>query len=414
MNFSIIYYTSALSVLFYCIYYVNIHVEKPKYTFGSNWTTSKPHPNKSLLSLVMIVKNEADTIQKVLESTKDTIDRYTILDTGSTDNTVDIILSTFKNVPGNIFTEPFVDFSTSRNRAIELDNNKSTFILMLSGNEYVRYGSTIRSFCQQQQNTSNEVFNIRIKYGPNLKYDSARIFRSKANWFYVGSTHEYLTNSTRHIARDKIIHHKRTPYIYHDRSTTSPEQQQRRCLKDIPLLKKELKSKSASTRTLFYLAQSYQCTNQWKKAYSFYKRRINEKSGKEEIYESMYRLAIVSEHLNYPWIKIQQLYLNAFEFSKSNRSEPLYKIAKHYYDKEEYYSAFLFLKQASEIEFPKDWKLFVTPSIYHYDIPYMLANVSYYLNKPKVGLQQIYKLLKHTNDPIFLQMQMHFQIKLRE
>ena len=96
MNFFIIYYTSALSVLFYCIYYVNIHVEKPKYTFGSNWTTSKPHPNKSLLSLVMIVKNEADTIQKVLESTKDTIDRYTILDTGSTDNTVDIILSTFK------------------------------------------------------------------------------------------------------------------------------------------------------------------------------------------------------------------------------------------------------------------------------------------------------------------------------
>ena len=336
------------------------------------------------------------------------------MDTGSTDNTIDIIRSTFKDVPGNIYTEPFVDFSTSRNRAIELDNNKSTFILMLSGNEYIRYGSTIRSFCKQQINTTNEAFNIQIKYGQNLKYDSARVFRSDANWFYVGSTHEYLTNSTRHTARDKIVSDKRIPYIYHDRSTTSPEQQQQRCLKDIQLLKKELKSKLATTRTLFYLAQSYQCTNQWKHAYSFYKKRIKEKSGKEEIYESMYRLAIVSEHLNYPWIKIQQLYLNAFEFSKANRSEPLYKIGKHYYDKEEYYSAFLFLKQASEIEFPKDWKLFITPSIYYYDIPYMLANVSYYLNKPKVGLEQIDKLLKHGDDSVFLQMQMHFQIKLGE
>ena len=44
-----------------------------------------------------------------------------------------------------------------------IDLAKSTFILMLSGNEYIRYGSTIRSFCQQQQNTSNEVFNVQIK-----------------------------------------------------------------------------------------------------------------------------------------------------------------------------------------------------------------------------------------------------------
>ena len=134
----VIYYVCAFSVLFYGIYYTDTKIESPKYIFGSTWTTSKPHANKPLLSLVMIVKNEADTIQKVLESTIKTIDRYTILDTGSTDNTIDIIRSTFKDVPGNIYTEPFVDFSTSRNRAIELDNNKSTFILMLSGNEYIR------------------------------------------------------------------------------------------------------------------------------------------------------------------------------------------------------------------------------------------------------------------------------------
>ncbi len=411
----IIYYFCAMFALWISFYHINHQIiETPKYVFNSTWSTSTPHKNKSLLSLIMIVKNEADTIQKVLQSSIGTIDRYTILDTGSTDNTIDIILSTFKDIPGNIYTEPFIDFSTSRNRAIELDKNKSTFNLMLSGNEYIRHGSIIRSFCKQQLDTSNDVFNIQIKFGQNIQYDSARIFRSKANWFYVGATHEYLTNAKQNTSNMKISTKKQIPYIYHDRSTTSPQQQKKRCLKDSYLLKNELKTKAATTRTLFYLAQSYQCTNHWHHAYSFYKKRIQEKSGKEEIYESMYRLAILSEHLEYPWINIPQLYLNAFEFSKANRSEPLYSIGKYYYEQEQYHSAFLFLKQASEIAFPKHWKLFINPNIYHYDIPYMLANVSYYLNKPKVGLSQINKLLEHTNDPVFMQMRLHFQFKLKE
>jgi hypothetical protein len=51
---------------------------------------------RGLLGLVMIVKNEAHGIRETLESFKPFIDRWTILDTGSTDGTqrISVICST--------------------------------------------------------------------------------------------------------------------------------------------------------------------------------------------------------------------------------------------------------------------------------------------------------------------------------
>jgi hypothetical protein len=44
-----------------------------------------------LLELVMIVKNSGEVLRKCLQSVKPYIDRWTILDTGSSDNTPEII-----------------------------------------------------------------------------------------------------------------------------------------------------------------------------------------------------------------------------------------------------------------------------------------------------------------------------------
>lgn len=50
----------------------------------------------------MIVKNEAASIAQTIESVKEWVDRYCILDTGSTDNTVQLIQSSFGSVPGKV------------------------------------------------------------------------------------------------------------------------------------------------------------------------------------------------------------------------------------------------------------------------------------------------------------------------
>ena len=50
-----------------------------------------------LLELVMIVKNSGEILRKCLKENKKYIDQWTIVDTGSTDNTCDIIREELKD-----------------------------------------------------------------------------------------------------------------------------------------------------------------------------------------------------------------------------------------------------------------------------------------------------------------------------
>lgn len=73
-----------------------------------------------LLGLVMIIKNENATIEATLESVKHDIDYWTIVDTGSTDGTQDTVRAAMADVPGQLLSQPFVDFSTTRNFALKV------------------------------------------------------------------------------------------------------------------------------------------------------------------------------------------------------------------------------------------------------------------------------------------------------
>jgi len=67
---------------------------------------------KPSICLNMIVKNESKIITRMLESVSSIIDCYCICDTGSTDDTLEVISTFFKNknIPGKIVIEPFKNF----------------------------------------------------------------------------------------------------------------------------------------------------------------------------------------------------------------------------------------------------------------------------------------------------------------
>lgn len=78
-------------------------------------------------------------ILTTLNSVLGWVDRYSILDTGSTDNTITLMNDWFKKHlevdQYQLFQEPFVDFSTTRNRALKLAGPDSEFILMMNGDD---------------------------------------------------------------------------------------------------------------------------------------------------------------------------------------------------------------------------------------------------------------------------------------
>ena len=109
----------------------------------------------NLLELVMIVKNSGDEIIPMLNAIKNYIDHWTILDTGSTDNTKENITTCLTDVPGNLYDglqlydDPFVDFSTARNRALDLAKTRCTFTIMLDDTYILQDGPELIKFLEK-------------------------------------------------------------------------------------------------------------------------------------------------------------------------------------------------------------------------------------------------------------------------
>jgi glycosyltransferase involved in cell wall biosynthesis len=352
----------------------------------TNMNDLRPDPtelkNRPLLSVVMILRNEAQSIGGMIESLLGVVDRYTIIDTGSTDDTKKIIRDTFGSTPGDIYDEKFTDFATTRNRAIELEGTKSVFVLMLSGDEYLRDGMALRRFCEQHRSwddwvnrgAKEEAYNLRILYGNDV-YDSTRLHRTDARWFYVGVTHEYMTNAKKRVATKRAVDSKGViPKIFHDLSTSDPAKKKIRWSIDRDLLIEEWKKKPNRTRTAFYLAQSYECLHDYKNSFKWYQIRWNLKGWNEEAYEARFRMARVSRHLGYKWPDTQQMYLTAHAYLPK-RIEPLYAIGHYYYHEEwprNYQLSFIFLHRASMIPFPTDLRLFLDKTVYDFKVGFLL------------------------------------------
>src|SRR5204863_5400745 len=82
------------------------------------------------LSLCMIVKNEERFLRNCLESVKDIVDEMVIVDTGSTDSTLDIAREYGAKVIPHVWKD---DFSEARN--VSLDHATGDWALWLDADE---------------------------------------------------------------------------------------------------------------------------------------------------------------------------------------------------------------------------------------------------------------------------------------
>lgn len=211
--------------------------------------------SRPLLSLVMIVKDEASNIRAVLEVVKPFIDRWTILDTGSTDGTQDMIREVLGQVPGRLVEEPFVDFATSRNRVLELEAEgepPAVFSLMLSADEYLVEGAALREYLEAQRDTEADCHFIRLQLDDSLFY-TPRVFRTGSMWKYVGVVHEVPVHPDSDAPTGKVPQ----TMIQH---LVSDEERRLSSIwdKHIPLLEARLEDAPEDTHALMFLGQSYE------------------------------------------------------------------------------------------------------------------------------------------------------------
>lgn len=313
--------------------------------------TSSLSPDRPLLGLVMIVKNEAKRIQSVLASYRPFIDAWTILDTGSTDGTQDLIKRALDGIPGVLHEEPFVDFATSRNRALELHGTTTVFSVMPNG-DVLEGGGALVSFLDAHRRDYAGAYRVRISPG---HYFHPLVMRTGFGWRYKWRTHECAMGPNTGPAIPDVT-------VFRDRGARSSDEWRARWTRDLDLLNRDRVDDPNDPRPYFYLGQTHECLGQPAQALEMYEQRAKMGGYFDEVFEAKFRIGKMKERLGHPWSEIQQAYLEAFAHDP-RRAEPLFAISDHWYGKEIHAVSRLFSVAAARMPKPPT-DLFLDEDVY--------------------------------------------------
>lgn len=351
----------------------------------------------NLINLLIMVKNAGDEFRDILVRNLSYIDRWTILDTGSTDNTIEIIKDVLKDKKGVLYQEPFINFRDSRNRLLELAGDVCAFNVMLD-DTYVIQGD-LQSFLEYIRGDDiADSFSITIE-GDNTLYSSNRITKPERGLKYENIVHEIIQSENNLNAM--------IPYsiariidLYSDYMNIRTNQRKQQ---DIDLLFQTLEEKPNDPRTIFYIAQSYICMKDWNNAIYWFKERVKIPGGyKEEIQDSLYYIATISNfYLNVEWETCLKLYLDCYNSNKK-RSESLYFIGSHYLRTGDHNKAYDYLKKAYDLGMP-EITLSVRKNIYKYHIPKDLILLCYEKQQYQLGIDCCITVLEQDKDNLIVQ-----------
>lgn len=342
------------------------------------------------LSLCMMIKNESKNLIKSLESVKNIIDSCIMFDTGSEDDTIDILRDWCKtnNKPLHLKEGVFKNFAASRNELLNYaDTVDSEYLILLDGNDELKEPEKFLSFLKKQDKKC-EGFMLQqcwLTSGVTDKYWNVRCLKNKGGWRYFGRVHEWISKTNLETGEKIKAGVEKAPeecLLFQDRNADMAKSIPR-FQRDKVLLLEDHKEDPEEPRTVFYLAQTLGSTGDKQDAYYYYKLRTTLKGFYEEIFHSYLRLGYISGTLKHPWEEQLKWYLKAFDYLP--RVEPLVAIAEHYIKEHKYQSAFMYLLQAVNLKYPDQAILFVNNDCYNYLRWHLLGRCAYYIQQYRIG-----------------------------
>lgn len=356
---------------------------------------NKPHENSSVVAIALMVKNEAPSIWNTLMPMYEAgFQDFFILDTGSTDNTIQIATNFFKQhkLNGHIKQEPFIDFATSRNRTLELAEElfpDIEFLLMPDAEWHLHNGAELLNFCKQEQHNTPSLYSLNIKMN-HTEFATTRLFRTRAKIRFKGVVHEVPEI----LAQGKV-----PPSIFFEVNATQQgvEKSKKRWQQDLFLLLKAYYDNPQDPRTTFYLAQTYACLGDFENAYRYYLHRSTLEGWDEENYVTQFRLGTLAMEIKHPteeakWAAAMNHYLKAHGL-RPHRIEPLVKIADYYWP-DNIPSCYLFAKSIYDTPYPVHDVLFIEKEMYEYTRYEILSRCAWYLGQYQLGKEATERALQ--------------------
>lgn len=341
----------------------------------------------NLINLCIMVKNAGPQFETMLQENIHFIDKWTILDTGSTDETLDIINRVLVGKKdGNLYHEPFINFCDSRNRLIELAGNSCKFNIILD-DTYIIKGN-IKDFLQEVRSDQiSRSFTLFI-HSDDTIYGSNRILNTNYKLRYIHCIHEVIAdkyyddinNTYKENINITIPYNK--VYILDRRFDYMEKRTMERKQLDLQLLYTEMEENPFNPRTYYYLGQTYNLLEDYEKAYYYFMKRydfVNVGFLQERIDAIFEAARIANFKLNKPWIICEELYHKCFQLDES-RPETQYFIGIHYYLENDYKKAYKYFTKSFDIGFPEHCQYSLKPTLCYFFLPHYLCKTCYLIN----------------------------------
>lgn len=230
------------------------------------------------LSVCMIVKNEAAILERCLTSIKPASDEIIVVDTGSSDNTIEIaekhgalvVLSQWKD-----------DFSWSRNLSIR--DAQSRWILWLDADDFVPSDS-IPLINKLKDEKPNKVFGMIVRNqkpnGTGTEFIQARMFPNHPDIYFERPIHEQVMPSALKLGLTLV----NTPIVIEHHGYADPEDMAKKAKRNVLLLLQNCDHTNPDQVTFIEIADSYTIMGDEENAKIWYEKvtrlPINGRSGK--------------------------------------------------------------------------------------------------------------------------------------
>ncbi len=299
------------------------------------------------IALCMIVRDEAEIIDRCLDSVSGLIDSWVICDTGSSDQTCELIRKRLSGIPGELHDSEWVDFGHNRSELMEIARGSADYLLLMDADMTVQQLAPLPPL-------QTDAYLLRETGA--LDFGVVRLVRGDRRWWYEGSTHEHLATGgpfgQQQLDELMIVHHADGSARWH------------KLIRDVGLLKRDIVCDQGNPRPVFYLAQTYRDLGKPEQAIDYYRQRVEMGGWDEEVFYANLQEGILraEQDLN----GALPVLLEAWQ-RRPTRAEPLYQLARAHRRRGDLDIAHMFATRGLEVTYPND-VLFILRWVYDWGL----------------------------------------------
>ena len=348
------------------------------------------------IALCMIVKDEEEIILRALNSVKNIVDYYCICDTGSSDNTVEVIRNYLRenNLSGVVHQRPWKNFAHNRTEAFEYAKDKCDYFMTLDADEVFAIYDGSRPDYGKRVYALPKLKGDRVHvqtYTSGMTYQRAQFFRCGAGpWRWVSPVHEVAVSPN-----EKVFQLLEGVCVIPNTDGARAKEEDR-FLWDAFAFERAVKETPEDSRLWFYMGQSYQDCGRNKQALEAYQVCTEKTVWDEEKSCAFLRMARI-HNKDSGFDVALPYYWKSYE-AHPNSGSALFDMLRHFRTTGQYHSAIVVGELLLKCR-PEQDILFVETAIHKWRAKDELSIAYHYAGRNKEALELVESIIDKPDTP---------------